>query len=333
VVKDDVSGAFGAAAALVEEIQQRVCDVVTGLERGASFAIDDWSAAGDDGAVKGRGSTRVIAGGSVIEKGGVNTSIVSGNRLPSSLVTQRPELAACGFVAAGVSVVIHPMNPYAPTAHGNYRYFEARTAEGETAAWWFGGGADLTPYYPVLDDVRHFHAAQRDACDRHDPAYYQAFKAWCDTYFYIKHRNEARGVGGIFYDYLDEHGFGESASRTTFDRRSSFDRLLAFSRDAAGAFVDGYFPLVARHAGDTYGERERQFQLLRRGRYAEFNLVYDRGTAFGLQSGGRVESILMSLPPVVRWAYDERPEPGSRESALAPYLVPRDWFAPDPFAT
>jgi coproporphyrinogen III oxidase len=314
-----ISQSWSEAAALVEDVQERVCTAVTRLEPDAAFRIDDWTSPGANGAVAGRGSTRIIAGGSVFEKGGVNTSVVSGERLPPSVLAQRPELAGCGYLAAGVSVVMHPVNPHAPTSHCNYRYFEARANDGSTAAWWFGGGADLTPYYPVLDDVRHFHAALRDACDRHDSQYYAKFKAWCDEYFYLKHRNETRGVGGIFYDYLAEP--------------KTFGELLAFSNDAAQAYIDGYFPLVERHVREAYGEAERQFQLLRRGRYVEFNLLYDRGTLFGLQSGGRVESILMSLPPLVRWAYDERPVAGSPEAELARYLQPRDWFAKDPFAS
>jgi coproporphyrinogen III oxidase len=264
----------------------------------------------------------------------VNVSVVEGDRLPPSLLSQRPELDACGFFAAGVSVVIHPANPYAPTAHCNYRYFEARPRDGsEGGAWWFGGGADLTPYYPVLDDVRHFHGTLRAACDRHDPLFYPGFKAWCDEYFFLKHRGETRGVGGIFYDYLDERGFGESNARTVFAQPRSFEQTIAFMEDAGNAFVDAYFPLVERHMHDPFGERERQFQLTRRGRYVEFNLIYDRGTHFGLQSGGRTESILMSLPPLVRWAYAEVPEPGTPEAVLLSYLRPRDWFAQDPFAS
>jgi len=325
------------AARLVGEVQQRVCDRVSDVERrvarrignvpAAAFRIDEWQSEGAPNAVSGRGSTRVIADGAAFEKGGVNTSVVTG-----TLVAQRPELAGHGFFAAGVSVVMHPRNPNAPTAHCNYRYFESRPPGGTPGAWWFGGGADLTPYYPALDDVRQFHGALRSACDRHDPRFYPAFKAWCDRYFFLKHRGETRGVGGIFYDYLDADGFGESGSRTPFDAPRTFEQSLAFMQDAATAFVDAYFPIAERHAAEPFGERERAFQLLRRGRYVEFNLVYDRGTHFGLQSGGRTESILMSLPPLVRWAYDERPEAGSREAALQSYLQPRNWFADDPFA-
>lgn len=330
------------AARLVGALQERICERVSAVERTianrlgrtpAAFRCDDWRSDGAPNAVSGHGSTRIIADGAAFEKGGVNTSVVTGTALPPSLVAQRPELAGHGFFAAGVSVVMHPRNPHAPTAHCNYRYFETRPADGTAGDWWFGGGADLTPFYPVLDDVRHFHGTLRAACDRHDPRFYPAFKAWCDRYFFIKHRGEARGVGGIFYDYLGAHGFGESDARTPFDAPRSFAQMLAFMHDAGSAFNDAYFPIAERRAAEPFGERERAFQLLRRGRYVEFNLVYDRGTHFGLQSGGRTESILMSLPPLVRWAYDEQPTDGSREAALNAYLQPRDWFAADPFAS
>jgi coproporphyrinogen III oxidase len=336
---DEVPAVRRSAAVLVAQLQERICSGVVDLERTiaergaaaapAQFLIDAWES---DGArsISGSGSTRVIADGAVFEKGGVNTSIVSGTNLPPSVVAQRPELRGHGFFAAGVSVVLHPCNPYAPTAHCNYRYFEAQAPDGSRSAWWFGGGADLTPYYPQLDDVRHFHAALRAACERHDPQFYPAFKAWCDRYFYLKHRGEARGVGGIFYDYLDAAGFGESDDRTLFGVHKTFDEILAFMTDAGQAFVDAYLPLVERHALDPFGERERSYQLVRRGRYVEFNLIYDRGTHFGLQSGGRTESILMSLPPLVRWAYNEVPQPGSPEAQLTAYLQPRDWFAENP---
>jgi len=328
-----------SAARLVGELQERFCAGALTVERAVAersggsaigeFTIDAWESDGTH-SIGGSGSTRVLAGGAAFEKGGVNTSVVTGTNLPPSLVAQRPELTGHGFFAAGVSVVLHPLNPYAPTAHCNFRYFEAQAPDGSRSAWWFGGGADLTPYYPVLDDVRHFHGTLRAACERHDPRFYPAFKAWCDRYFYLKHRAETRGVGGIFYDYLDAAGFGESEERTGFSETKTFEDLLAFMADAGTAFAEAYLPLVERHALDAFGERERAFQLMRRGRYVEFNLIYDRGTHFGLQSGGRTESILMSLPPLVRWAYDERPEPGSRESELAAYLRPRDWFAADP---
>jgi coproporphyrinogen III oxidase len=339
-MSDDLAGVRPRVTALVAELQETICARVVALEQThadvrapGAFFVDAWESSADPERISGGGSTRIIADGAVIEKGGVNTSVVTGTRLPPSVTAQRPELEGHGFFAAGVSVVLHPWNPYAPTAHCNFRYFETQAPDGSRGAWWFGGGADLTPYYPDLADVRHFHGALRAACDRHDAQFYPAFKAWCDRYFYLKHRAETRGVGGIFYDYLDALGFGEWAEHTPFAQPRTFEAMLAFMRDAGGAFADAYMPLIERHASDPYGERERAFQLLRRGRYVEFNLVYDRGTHFGLQSGGRTESILMSLPPLVRWTYDERPEPGSAEAALAAYLQPRDWFAEDPFAS
>lgn len=328
-----VSRSWDEASALVTRLQDDICAAVERFEPQVRFVIDDWTSRGAGGAIAGRGSTRVIADGEVFEKGGVNTSIASGTRLPPSLLAQRPELTDCGFVVAGVSVVLHPRNPHVPTTHCNYRYFEAHRPDGSVASWWFGGGADLTPYYPVLEDVRHFHATLRTACDKHDPSFYPAFKAWCDRYFFLKHRNETRGVGGIFYDYLDAEGFGESGDRVAFPQPRSFESMLEFMRDAGRAFVDAYVPIVQRRKDVPYGERERAFTMLRRGRYVEFNLIYDRGTHFGLQSGGRTESILMSLPPLVRWAYREDPQPGSPEAELLKYLAPRDWFAPDPFAS
>jgi coproporphyrinogen III oxidase len=339
-MSEESAGARPRVTALVAELQEAICARVVALEQThagdrvpGAFFDDVWESSADPERISGGGSTRVIADGAVIEKGGVNTSIVTGTRLPPSVTAQRPELDGHGFFAAGVSVVLHPWNPHAPTAHCNFRYFETQAPDGSRGAWWFGGGADLTPYYPDLVDVRHFHGALRGACDRHDAQFYPAFKAWCDRYFYLKHRAETRGVGGIFYDYLDASGFGEWGERTPFAQSRTFEAMLAFMRDAGESFAGAYLPLVERHAADPYGERERAFQLLRRGRYVEFNLVYDRGTHFGLQSGGRTESILMSLPPLVRWAYDERPEPGSAEAALAAYLRPRDWFASDPFAS
>jgi coproporphyrinogen III oxidase len=338
-VIDELSAVRRSAALLVSELQEKFCTGVVGVERAiaerspgrppADFLIDAWQGDGES-RIRGAGSTRVIANGAVFEKGGVNTSVVTGTNLPPSVVAQRPELRGHGFFAAGVSVVLHPANPHAPTAHCNYRYFETQAPDGTRSAWWFGGGADLTPYYPHLEDVRHFHSTLRAACDRHDPRFYPAFKAWCDRYFFLKHRDETRGVGGIFYDYLDAGGFGESGERTPFGEPRTFEAMLAFMADAGGAFLDAYLPIVERNALNGFGERERSFQLMRRGRYVEFNLIYDRGTHFGLQSGGRTESILMSLPPLVRWAYDEQPEPGSPEARLTAYLRPRDWFGDDP---
>ena len=337
---DVTSRSRDEATALVRDLQDRICTRASQIERtfaariggahAAEFRIDGWQNEGAPSSVSGRGSTRVIADGAVFEKGGVNTSIVTGTTLPPSVVAQRPELAGHSFFAAGVSVVFHPHNPNVPTAHCNFRYFEAQSPAGARSAWWFGGGADLTPYFPVLEDVRHFHRTLRTACDRHDPAFYPAFKAWCDRYFFLKHRGETRGVGGIFYDYLDAHGFGESHDRTTFAGVRTFEQMLAFMHDVGSAFIEAYFPIVERHALEPFDESERSFQLYRRGRYVEFNLLYDRGTHFGLQSGGRTESILMSLPPLVRWAYDEQPRSGTRETELQKYLVPRDWLEDDP---
>jgi coproporphyrinogen III oxidase len=306
-----------------------MCEAFQRLEPERRFTIDDWGAARGE-RLGGSGSTRVIANGVTFEKGGVNTSVVTGAQLPSSVLTQRPELKGHGFFAAGISIVMHPRNPNAPSAHCNVRYFETRAADGSTSAWWFGGGADLTPFYPYIDDVRRFHRTLKAACDRSDGRYYPAFKAWCDRYFWLPHRNEARGVGGIFYDYLDERGFGPAESRTDFEQPLSFDAAFAFMRDVAAAFVEAYVSIVERRKDESFGEREVAFARLRRGRYVEFNLLYDRGTLFGLQSGGRTESILMSLPPEVRWAYDERPQPGNREAELASFLQPRDWLAENP---
>jgi coproporphyrinogen III oxidase len=319
-------------AELVRDAQALACARFAALEPTVKFANDEWE--NPAGArLTGTGSTRTIARGATFEKGGVNTSIVTGRDLPPSVVAQRPELSGHEFFAAGISIVMHPKNPLVPAAHCNVRYFETRSTDGSSGAWWFGGGADLTPYYPNLSDVRSFHAQLKDACDRNDLRYYPAFKEWCDRYFWLPHRNEMRGVGGIFYDYLDDRGFGAAGARTAFERPLEFDSGLALMRDVAGAFVSAYISIVEERSAEPYGERERAFQTLRRGRYVEFNLLYDRGTLFGLQSGGRTESILMSLPPEVRWAYDERPEPGSREAELAPFLQPRDWFSANPLAT
>lgn len=279
------------------ELQDRICAALETLDGRATFREDRWERPGGGG-----GRTRVITDGDVFEKGGVNFSDVHGE-LPADLAKTMPG-SGTQFKATGVSLVLHPRSPMIPTVHANFRFLE------KTGAWWFGGGGDLTPYYPHRDDVIHFHRVWRDVCQRHPaPVDYAKFKADCDQYFYLAHRHEPRGVGGIFFDYL--HG--------------DFESLLAFVRDAGNAFLDAYLPIVARRRGDAYGEREREFQLLRRGRYVEFNLVYDRGTVFGLKTAGRIESILMSLPPLVRWGYDYHPEPGSREAELFEYLKPRDW--------
>jgi coproporphyrinogen III oxidase len=276
--------------------------IVSALEKadGKAFSRDSW-----DRPEGGGGITRVIEEGNVFERGGVNLSRVHGNRLPPSATAARPQLAGQAYEAMGVSLVLHPRNPYCPTVHLNVRFFSA----GDT--WWFGGGMDLTPYYGFEEDARHFHAACRQALERSGPNYYPRFKRWCDEYFHLKHRNEPRGIGGIFFDDLA-------------------DRDLEFSfglvRSVGDAFLGAYLPILEKRRNTPFGQRERDFQLYRRGRYVEFNLVYDRGTLFGLQSGGRTESILMSLPPHAAWRYDWQPAPGSPEEKLyTDFLKPRDW--------
>ena len=298
-----------AVAAYLTGLQQHL---VAGLEAldGGSFRRDAWQRQDANGVPGGGGITRVIEEGALFERGGVNYSRVLGERLPPSASASRPELAGRGFEAMGVSLVLHPRNPYCPTAHMNVRFLLA-TKAGESPLWWFGGGMDLTPYYGFEEDARHFHATCRRALDPFGKDYYPRFKEWCDRYFYIRHRAEPRGVGGIFFDDFSERGF-ESA--------------FALVRSVGDHFLTAYAPILERRRGTPYGERERDFQAYRRGRYVEFNLVYDRGTLFGLQSGGRTESILMSLPPRVTWRYDWHPAPGSEEEKLyTDFLRPRDW--------
>jgi len=291
------------------DLQERLCEALAAADGGAGFREDAWERLEGGG-----GRSRVIENGRVFEKGGVNFSHVHGERLPPSATAARPELAGRSFHAVGVSWVLHPENPHVPTSHGNVRFFIAEKP-GETPVWWFGGGFDLTPFYPVLEDVVHWHRVAREACAPFGEEVYPRFKAWCDDYFYLKHRDETRGVGGLFFDDLNDGGF---------------ERCFAFQRAVGDAFLDAYLPIVARRRETPFGERERDFQLYRRGRYVEFNLVWDRGTLFGLQSGGRTESILMSMPPLARWAYDWHPEPGSPEAALYDhYLRPRDWLGED----
>ena len=275
---------------------------------GGCFRADPWcKEAGQP--LAGDGVTCIIEGGRVFERGGVAFSQVSGAQLPASATAKRPELAGCAFEAMGVSLVLHPENPYCPTAHMNVRALIA-TRHGEDPVGWFGGGMDLTPYYPFVEDVRHFHARCKQALAPFGDDVYARYKKWCDEYFFLKHRNEPRGVGGVFFDDLSEGGF---------------ERCFALTQAVGDAFAGAYFPLVEKRQGTPYGERERDFQAYRRGRYVEFNLVWDRGTLFGLRSGGRTESILMSLPPLVKWRYDWQPEPGSPEAQLAEFLKPRDW--------
>jgi len=251
----------------------------------------------------------VLKQGAVFEQAGVNFSRVQGERLPPSASAHRPELAGRAWTALGVSLVVHPFNPYVPTTHMNVRYFEARAENGDSA-WWFGGGFDLTPYYPFDDDIVHWHRVARDLCAPFGADVYPKYKRWCDEYFYLRHRGETRGVGGLFFDDLGSGGF---------------ERSFAFQQAVGNGFLDAYIPIVEKRRSTPFAEREREFQLYRRGRYVEFNLVYDRGTLFGLQSGGRTESILMSLPPRVRFEYAYAPEAGSPEARLADYLRPRDW--------
>ena len=288
-------------------LQERICRELAQADGRADFIEEEWQRPEGGG-----GRTRVLCNGQLIEKGGVNLSRVTGDRLPPSATAHRPELAGAQWQAMGVSLVIHPENPYVPTSHANVRFFEARTAAGEPV-WWFGGGYDLTPYYPFEEDCRHWHRVAADACRPFGDDVYPRFKKWCDDYFYIQHRNEARGIGGLFFDDLNDWDFA-----TTF----------GFMRAVGDSYLAAYLPVLDRRRNHPYGEREREFQLYRRGRYVEFNLVYDRGTLFGLQSGGRTESILMSLPPLVRWEYGWEPEPDSPESRLVTdFLRPRDWLS------
>ncbi|WP_120997199.1 oxygen-dependent coproporphyrinogen oxidase [Stutzerimonas urumqiensis] len=296
-----------AVKAYLLDLQDRICEALAQADGGAGFYEDAWQRPGGGG-----GRTRVIEDGALIEKGGVNFSHVHGDGLPASASAHRPELAGRSFEALGVSLVIHPHNPYVPTSHANVRFFIAEKP-GEAPVWWFGGGFDLTPYYGNEDDCIHWHRVARDACQPFGDDVYPQYKAWCDRYFHIRHRNEPRGVGGLFFDDLNSW---------------DFDTCFAFMRAIGDAYLDAYLPIVQRRRDTPYGDRERQFQLLRRGRYVEYNLVYDRGTLFGLQSGGRTESILMSLPPQVSWGYDKRPEPGTPEARLTEYfLTDRDWLA------
>ncbi len=290
----------------LRDLQDRICAAIERVDGAAHFVEDAWKRTEGGG-----GRTRVLRDGAVFEQAGIGFSEVRGATLPPSASAHRPALTGAPWQAMGVSLVFHPRNPHVPTTHANVRYFQATPKDG-APVWWFGGGFDLTPFYPVDEDVVHWHRTARDLCEPFGgQPRYAAHKRWCDEYFFLKHRSETRGVGGLFYDDLDEGGFGQC-----------FD----YTRAVGNGFLDAYLPIVARRKDTPYGEREREFQLYRRGRYVEFNLVFDRGTLFGLQSGGRTESILMSLPPLVRWQYGYTPEPGSPEARLADYLVPHDWL-------
>ena len=292
--------------------------IVSALERvdGNAFVSDGWSRE-PGGRLEGDGLTRLIEGGSVFERGGVNFSHVKGRVLPPSATQHRPELAGAPFEALGVSLVLHPHNPFVPTVHMNVRMFAALPANGP-AVTWFGGGKDLTPYYGYERDAQHFHRSCRDALQPHGAELYPKYKAWCDEYFFLKHRNEPRGIGGIFFDDVSDGGF---------------EAGFGLIRSVGDAFLGAYLPIVERRQGYAYGERERDFQAYRRGRYVEFNLVFDRGTLFGLQSGGRTESILMSMPPQVAWRYAWAPQDGTPEARLySDFLRPRDWADEPPTA-
>lgn len=288
-------------------LQDRICKALEAEDGQERFREDRW-----DRAEGGGGISRVLTEGAAFEQAGVNFSHVFGHKLPPSATAHRPELAGRTFQALGVSLVIHPRNPYAPTSHANVRFFIAEK-EGAEPVWWFGGGFDLTPYYGFEEDAVHWHSVAREACRPFGEDMYPRYKKWCDEYFFLKHRSEPRGIGGLFFDDLNEGGFA---------------RCFGFMTSVGDQYINAYLPIVARRKNTPYGERERDFQLYRRGRYVEFNLVYDRGTLFGLQSGGRTESILMSLPPLVKWRYNWRPDPGTPEARLYEvFLKPRDWLA------
>lgn len=290
----------------LQRLQDRICEALSEADGGAEFREDAWSR--EEG---GGGRSRILAGGQVFEQAGVGLSHVMGERLPATASERRPELAGRHWQAMGVSLVIHPENPHIPTSHANVRCFIAER-EGEAPVWWFGGGFDLTPFYPVLEDVQHWHRVARDAVTPFGADLHERFRRWCDEYFHLPHRGENRGIGGLFFDDYD---------------RGDFEHGFALMRAVGDHFLPAYLPIVRRRRESPWSEQQRRFQLYRRGRYVEFNLLFDRGTKFGIQSGGRTESILMSLPPVARWEYDYQPAPGTPEAELTDYwLRPRDWL-------
>ncbi|OEY66149.1 oxygen-dependent coproporphyrinogen oxidase [Marinobacter sp. X15-166B] len=300
----------GAVHQYLLDLQASICERLTAADGKETFLTDTWTRPEGGG-----GISRVLSNGAVFEKGGVNFSHVTGATLPPSATAHRPHLAGAPWEAMGVSLVLHPHNPYVPTSHANVRFFIAHP-EGAEPVYWFGGGYDLTPYYGFEEDCVHWHETARHACQPFGDRVYPDYKRWCDEYFYLKHRDEPRGVGGLFFD---DHNTGD------------FAQDFAFMRAVGDSFIEAYEPIVQRRRATPFGEREREFQLYRRGRYVEFNLVYDRGTLFGLQSGGRTESILMSLPPLVRWDYNQVPEPGTAEARLTDYfLTGRDWLGEQP---
>ncbi|MBD2608282.1 oxygen-dependent coproporphyrinogen oxidase [Scytonema hofmannii FACHB-248] len=310
----------------MKHLQDKITQTLEEVDGVGKFQQDSWERPEGGG-----GRSRVMREGAIFEQAGVGFSEVWGDHLPPSILTQRPDAEGHRWYATGTSMVLHPRNPYVPTVHLNYRYFEAGPV------WWFGGGVDLTPYYPFAEDAAHFHQTIKSACDKHHSEYYQVFKRWCDEYFYLKHRGETRGIGGIFFDY--QHGEGELYRGPQPDDEAAiysnqlgaleprtWEELFTFVQDCGNAFLPSYVPIVERRHKTEYGDRQRNFQLYRRGRYVEFNLVYDRGTIFGLQTNGRTESILMSLPPLVRWEYGYQPEPNSPEAQLyETFLKPQDW--------
>jgi coproporphyrinogen III oxidase len=289
------------------KLQDNICQTLELVDGKGYFVEDNWQRE-----LGGGGRTRVLTGGKFIEQGGVNFSHVFGGKLPASATAARPELVGRSFQAVGVSLVIHPHNPFVPTTHANVRFFIAEK-EGEEPVWWFGGGFDLTPFYPFYEDVMHWHTVANKLCQPFGDNVYPEYKKWCDDYFYLKHRDETRGVGGLFFDDLNKQGFEKS---------------FKFMQAVGNGFLDAYVPIVEKRKDISFGQKERDFQLYRRGRYVEFNLVHDRGTLFGLQTGGRTESILMSMPPLARWEYCYEPEPESKEADLyANYLHPREWLS------
>tara|TARA_B100000927_G_scaffold25602_1_gene19177 strand:+ start:50 stop:1078 length:1029 start_codon:yes stop_codon:yes gene_type:complete len=310
---------------LLLELQEKICVRLEELDEKSRFNEESWIRPEGGG-----GKSRVLKNGNIFEQAGVNFSEVYGKELPPSIISQRPEAQGEEWFATGTSMVLHPKNPYIPTVHLNYRYFEAGPV------WWFGGGADLTPYYPYLTDVRHFHKTHAEACEKINPKLHQVFKPWCDEYFFLKHRNESRGIGGIFYDYQDGEGLlyrgkekDSIASHKSSDMGAvelSWLDLYNLADNCGNAFLTAYQPIIEKRVNQNYSESEREFQLYRRGRYVEFNLVWDRGTIFGLQTNGRTESILMSLPPLARWEYGFKAEENSREDLLTKiFTKPQDW--------
>ena len=295
---------ISAVKAFLLQLQDDICAELEKADGTGRFIEDSWQRAEGGG-----GRSRVLKDGQVIEQGGVNFSHVYGTQMPASATAHRPELAGRSFEAMGVSLVIHPHNPHVPTSHANVRFFIAEK-EGAEPVWWFGGGFDLTPFYPEEEDCRHWHQVSHDLCAPFGEQVYSEYKKWCDDYFYLKHREETRGVGGLFFDDLNFW---------------PFDTCFEFMKAVGRGYLDAYLPIIERRKETPYSEQQRQFQLYRRGRYVEFNLVYDRGTLFGLQTGGRTESILMSMPPLVRWEYDWQPAADSAEAKLNEFLVPRNW--------